>query len=339
MGKLKSKFIEEKVFVGLMWIAVAVVLLVVASIIWTIFVKGIGAISWEMVSSAPGKNWNTADDGGFLNAIVGSLLVVAPATLIAMVVSIPVVFYMNLYRRRSNWLSYVARLVYDVLYGIPSIVYGAFAFMIMVMVGMRASLLGGIIVSTLLIIPMFIRSGDEISRSVPDDMIDAAYSLGATKWETLKVVFRQVLPGMATASLLAVGKAIGDAAAVTGDNGPFKHLHSFSGTFFDEVGNANGVTDIEGRYIFLQLLFCKSVECCHFCRLLPEIKSIRAELRRGLFQPRAHMFGRARKHYYIIAFIFWQGFFRILSDIFSRARHNLHIVYNLNYCKFFYDYM
>lgn len=214
MGKLKSKFIEEKVFVGLMWIAVAVVLLVVASIIWTIFVKGIGAISWEMVSSAPGKNWNTADDGGFLNAIVGSLLVVAPATLIAMVVSIPVVFYMNLYRRRSNWLSYVARLVYDVLYGIPSIVYGAFAFMIMVMVGMRASLLGGIIVSTLLIIPMFIRSGDEISKSVPDDMIDAAFSLGATKWETLKVVVKQVLPGMATATLLAVGKAIGDAAAV-----------------------------------------------------------------------------------------------------------------------------
>ena len=95
-----------------------------------------------------------------------------------------------------------------------SIVYGAFAFMIMVMVGMRASLLGGIIVSTLLIIPMFIRSGDEISKSVPDDMIDAAFSLGATKWETLKVVVKQVLPGMATATLLAVGKAIGDAAAV-----------------------------------------------------------------------------------------------------------------------------
>ena len=214
MGKLKSKFIEEKVFVGLMWIAVAVVLLVVASIIWTIFVKGIGAISWEMVSRAPGKNWNTADDGGLLNAIVGSLLVVAPATLIAMVVSIPVVFYMNLYRRRSNWLSYVARLVYDVLYGIPSIVYGAFAFMIMVMVGMRASLLGCLFVSTLLIIPMFIRSGAEMSKSVADDMIDAAFSLGATKWETLKVVVKQVLPGMATATLLAVGKAIGDAAAV-----------------------------------------------------------------------------------------------------------------------------
>ena len=209
-----SKFIEEKVVKALMWVAVSLVVLVVASIICTIFVKGFGSLSWDMVTKVPGRNWNTTDDGGFVNAICGSIIVVAPATLIAMVVSIPVVFYMNLYRRRSNWLSYVARLAYDVLYGIPSIVYGAFAFMIMVMVGMRASVLGGIIVSTLLIIPMFIRNGDEISKSVPDDMIDAAYSLGATKWETLKVVVRQVLPGMATATLLAVGKAIGDAAAV-----------------------------------------------------------------------------------------------------------------------------
>ncbi len=209
-----SKFIEEKVVKALMWVSVSLVILVVASIICTIFVKGFGSLSWDMVTKVPGRNWNTTDDGGFINAIWGSIIVVAPATLIAMVVSIPVVFYMNLYRRRSNWLSYVARLAYDVLYGIPSIVYGAFAFMIMVMVGMRASVLGGIIVSTLLIIPMFIRNGDEISKSVPDDMIDAAYSLGATKWETLKVVVRQVLPGMATATLLAVGKAIGDAAAV-----------------------------------------------------------------------------------------------------------------------------
>lgn len=209
-----SKFIEEKVVKALMWVSVSLVILVVASIICTIFVKGFGSLSWDMVTKVPGRNWNTADDGGFINAIWGSIIVVAPATLIAMVVSVPVVFYMNLYRRRSNWLSYVARLAYDVLYGIPSIVYGAFAFMIMVMVGMRASVLGGIIVSTLLIIPMFIRNGDEISKSVPDDMIDAAYSLGATKWETLKVVVRQVLPGMATATLLAVGKAIGDAAAV-----------------------------------------------------------------------------------------------------------------------------
>lgn len=209
-----SKYIVEKIMKVLMVVAVLSVFAFVVSIIWTIFVKGISSISWDMITKVPGMNWNTENDGGFLNAILGSLLVVVPATIIAAVVSVPVVFYMNLYLRRTNKLSYIARLVYDVLYGIPSIVYGAFAFTVMVFIGMRASLLGGILVTVFLMIPMMIRSGDEISKSVPDGIVDAAYSLGATKWETLKVVLRQSLPGMVTAAFLAVGKAIGDAAGV-----------------------------------------------------------------------------------------------------------------------------
>lgn len=214
MKKIPAKYIEERVMKILMILCSLLVLAFVVSIVWTIFVKGIKSISWEMISQVPGKEWNTSNDGGFLNAILGSLMVVLPAMVLGAAVSIPVVFYMNLYLRRSHPLSYAVRLAFDVLYGIPSIVYGAFAFTIMVLVGMRASLLGGIVVTTFLMIPMMIRSGDEISKSVPDEMVDAAYSLGATKWETLKVILRQVLPGMITAALLAVGKAIGDAAAV-----------------------------------------------------------------------------------------------------------------------------
>ena len=214
MNRLSAKYIEERIMKILMILASLLVLTFVVSIVWTIVVKGIRSFSWEMITQVPGKEWNTTDDGGFLNAILGSLMVVLPAMLLAAAVSIPVVFYMNLYLRRSHPLSYAVRLAFDVLYGIPSIVYGAFAFTIMVLVGMRASLLGGIVVTTFLMIPMMIRSGDEISKSVPDEMVDAAYSLGATKWETLKVIIRQVLPGMITAALLAVGKAIGDAAAV-----------------------------------------------------------------------------------------------------------------------------
>lgn len=214
MKKLSVKHIEEKVMRILMVFCSLLVLAFVVSIVWTIVVKGIKSFSWEMITQVPGKDWNTTDDGGFLNAILGSLMVVVPAMLLATAISIPIVFYMNLYLRRSHPLSYAVRLAFDVLYGIPSIVYGAFAFTVMVLVGMRASLMGGIAVTTLLMIPMLIRSGDEISKSVPDEMVDAAYSLGATKWETLWVITRQVLPGMITAVLLAVGKAIGDAAAV-----------------------------------------------------------------------------------------------------------------------------
>ena len=212
--KWQAKHIEETVVRILMVLAALVVVGVVLSIVWTVFSHGIKALSWEMVSSVPGKDWNTENDGGFLNAILGSLWVVLPAAVIGACVSIPVVFYMTMYKRRSDKFSYIARLAYDILYGIPSIVYGAFAFMVMVWVGMRASTLGGILVTTLLIIPIMVRSGDEIAKTVPDEMVDAAYSLGATKWETLKVLLRQVLPGMVTAFLLAIGKAIGDAAAV-----------------------------------------------------------------------------------------------------------------------------
>ncbi len=213
-GNSKRKHRQEKIMKAVMAGAVALVLVTVASIILTIVIKGLPGLSWEMVSSAPGKDWNTANDGGFLNAITGSLWIVIPSAILGAAVSVPAVFYMTMYHRRSSTFSYIGRLCYDILYGIPSIVYGAFAFMVMVAVGMRASVLGGIIVTTMLIIPIMVRSGDEIARNVPDDLVDAAYSLGATKWETLKIVLRFVLPGMMTAFLLAVGKAVGDAAAV-----------------------------------------------------------------------------------------------------------------------------
>ncbi len=91
---------------------------------------------------------------------------------------------------------------------------GLFAFTIMIYLGLKTSLAGGIIVITLLIIPIFIRSMDEIARELPQDMLNASYSLGATRYETIKVVVRQIAPGIATATLLSIGRAIGDAAAV-----------------------------------------------------------------------------------------------------------------------------
>jgi len=85
----------------------------------------------------------------------------------------------------------------------------------MIYFGMRASLLGGIIAIALLILPMMIRSMDEVIRLVPRELLDASYALGATRWETaLKVVVRQSLPGILTAILISFGRGIGDAAAV-----------------------------------------------------------------------------------------------------------------------------
>ncbi len=210
----KGKFIEEGIFKGLMYFCTFIVVFVVASILWTIVSKGWGAMSWDMISKLPGGGFYIGKEGGFLNAIVGSIYIVGAATILGLAVSIPVVFYLNVYLKKGSKFGYTARLAYDVLFGIPSIVYGAFGFALMIYLGIRASLGGGIIVVTLLIIPIFIRSMDEAARQFPREILDTAYSLGATRFETIKVVLRQIAPGIATATLLSIGRAIGDAAGV-----------------------------------------------------------------------------------------------------------------------------
>lgn len=208
------KHIEEIIFRGLMWLSLGIVAVSVASVLWSIFSKGLPVLTWEMVSELPGAGFYIGKEGGFLNAIAGSVYIVLGATMIGLAISIPVVFYLNVFLRKGSRFAYIARLAFDVLFGIPSIVYGAFAFSIMVMMGMRASLLGGIIVETLLIVPILIRSMDEVARTIPKDLLEAAYSLGATKIETIGIVVRQIAPAIATATLLSVGRAMGDAAGV-----------------------------------------------------------------------------------------------------------------------------
>ncbi len=211
---MKWKFVEERLVTLLMVAATLLVFGFFASILWTIGKTGFHALTWEMVSSLPGGGFYLGREGGILNAIAGSLMIVGSSTVLGLAVSLPIVFYINVYLRKGSRLAYAARMSFDVLFGIPSIVYGAFAFTLMVYFGLGTSLLGGIIVITLLIIPIFVRSMDEVAKNVPRDLLDATYSLGATKLEACGIVLRQIAPGIATATLLSVGRAIGDAAGV-----------------------------------------------------------------------------------------------------------------------------
>ncbi|MDR0605572.1 MAG: ABC transporter permease subunit [Bacteroidales bacterium] len=208
------KSLEEKFFRFLMYVALFIVIGLVLSIVYTIFSRGWSAMSWDMITKLPGGGFYIGKEGGFLNAIVGSLMIVGASTILGLIISIPVVFYLNIYLKKRSKIAYIARLAYDVLFGVPSIVYGAFGFTIMIYLGIKTSLLGGIIVITLLIIPIFIRSMDEVARDFPRDILDATYSLGATRVETIRVVLKQIAPGIATATLLSIGRAIGDAASV-----------------------------------------------------------------------------------------------------------------------------
>ena len=211
---MRNKILKERLVWFAMITSIVIAVVIVASIIWTIFSRGVKCISWEMITSLPGGGFYIGKSGGFLNAIVGSTYIVLASTIIGLAISIPVVFYLNVYLRQKSKLAYMARLAFDVLFGIPSIVYGAFAFTLMIYLGLRTSLLGGILVETLLIIPILIRSMDEVAKNFPRDLLEASYSLGATRLESMGIMLRQIAPGIATATLLSVGRSIGDAAGV-----------------------------------------------------------------------------------------------------------------------------
>jgi len=187
----------------LMYFSFALVIGSLGLILWTVISKGLPALTWDMVSQTPKGGFYLGKEGGILNAIIGSLYLAGGGTLIALVFSLPLALYLETYLGESRWGNWV-RLSLDVLWGIPSIVYGAFGFTIMLALGMRASLLGGIIVLALLQLPIMTRAMDEVIRRMPRDLEQAALALGSTRLEVAtRVVIRQMMPGIVSAILLA----------------------------------------------------------------------------------------------------------------------------------------
>ncbi|MBX7109756.1 MAG: phosphate ABC transporter permease PstA [Chitinophagales bacterium] len=206
---------EERVFNILIRLATIIIISSLFVIVLTILVKGLPAMSWDMISKSPSGGFYLGKEGGVLNAIAGSIYLGFGASIFAMLLSIPVVVYMNVYAPADSRFAQYIRTSLDILYGIPSIVYGAFGFIIMIYFGLKVSLLAGIITVGLLVLPIMARTMDEVIRTIPKELGDAALSLGATKWETaIRVILRQAAPGILTAMLLGFGRAIGDAASV-----------------------------------------------------------------------------------------------------------------------------
>jgi phosphate transport system permease protein len=213
--KFSAKKFEEILFSVLMKASAVIVFGSLLVIIGTIIARGIGSMNLDMITKTPEGGYYLGKEGGVLNAIVGSFILTIAAALIALLISLPVVLYINVFSGKGSRLATIIRMSLDFLWGIPSIVYGAFGFTVMIFFGVTASLLGGIITVALFILPIMARSMDEVITMVPRDLLEASYSLGATKYETaFRVVTRQALPGIVSAALIAFGRGIGDAASV-----------------------------------------------------------------------------------------------------------------------------
>lgn len=211
---MNRKRVEEGCFLTLMRLSFLLVASSLLLILAVVVIRGLPGLNWQMISQTPKGGFYLGKEGGILNAILGSLYLAGGGTLLALLLALPIALYLEVYAKGARWADLV-RLSLDVMWGVPSIVYGAFGFTLMLLVGLRASLLAGMITLALLELPIMARAMDEVIKMAPPELKESAFALGSTRLEVaFKVIARQALPGILTGMLLAFGRGIGDAASV-----------------------------------------------------------------------------------------------------------------------------
>jgi phosphate transport system permease protein len=185
---------------GLFWLAWIVI---------TLLRHGLHGFSWQLftqITPPPGSA------GGLLNAIFGSLFMVAVATLIGTPVGILAATYLSEYGR-NGWLASVTRFINDILLSAPSIVIGLFIYSIYVARVGHFSGWAGSFALSLLVIPVVVRTTEDILRLVPDKLREAAAALGAPRWKVIvSIVYRAARAGILTGILLAMARISGETA-------------------------------------------------------------------------------------------------------------------------------
>ena len=133
---------EETFFKMLMIISALIIMGVLIFIVGTIVYKGLPSLTWDMITKLPGGGFYLGKEGGVLNAIVGSLYIIAGSLILSIFLSIPVVMFINFYLPKNSLFANITRFSFDILFGVPSIVYGAFGFALMVYLGIGHPCLG-----------------------------------------------------------------------------------------------------------------------------------------------------------------------------------------------------
>jgi phosphate transport system permease protein len=199
----------SNLMVGLMIGAVVVALLPLFLILLDLVAKGAGSLSLDFFTRTPAPAGETG--GGVVHAIVGTLLIVGAASLIGLPIGITAGIYCAEYpASRLTWLT---RFVADVMNGTPSIVVGVFAWAWIVATQRHFSALAGSAALAMLMVPMVLRTTEEMIKLVPNSLREAALALGYPRWRTsLSIVVRTTLPGIVTGSLLAVARIAGETA-------------------------------------------------------------------------------------------------------------------------------
>jgi phosphate transport system permease protein len=210
-GSLWRRKLVNRVMTGLIVLAFAIAMIPLISLLYQVAKRGLPGLDWEFLTGTPR---GIVGGGGAAHAIVGTVVITAVTAAISVPIGIMAAIYLTEYggkRRLGRALTFFV----DVMTGIPSIVAGLFAFALFAIFlgpGIRLGLMGAVALSVLMI-PIVIRSSEEVLKIVPNHLREASYALGTPKWRTIvKVVLPTAFAGLVTGVMIAVARIVGETA-------------------------------------------------------------------------------------------------------------------------------
>lgn len=206
------KNFREKVWFSVFGLIGLLAVVVVVFLLFVIFNRGISTLSWEFLTSPPLQQMTS---GGIFPAILGTFYLSLLTLLFSLPIGVSAAIYLHEWAGKG-WFVRLIRLSIRNLAGVPSIVYGLFGLALFSSgLGLGNSLLSASLTLSLMTLPIVITSSEESLKAVPNGFREAALSLGATKWETIKLqVLPYAIPGMATGSILGLARAAGETAPI-----------------------------------------------------------------------------------------------------------------------------
>lgn len=209
----KRRHRKDRTMRVLIWGAFVVAMIPLVSVSVTVVVHGMAKLDMDFLTHSMRGVFGGADAGGIYHAIIGTLLITLFATLISVPIGLLTAIYLVEYGRGS--LARAVTFFVDVMTGIPSIVAGLFAYALFAVFfgpGVRMGVVGSVALSVLMI-PVVVRSSEEMLRLVPNELREAALALGVPKWlVVLKVVLRTAVAGIGTGVTIAIARVMGETA-------------------------------------------------------------------------------------------------------------------------------
>lgn len=235
--------ISDMMLYGLIYLCAAFSVFLVVGIIIYVFYKGFSQVNWEFLTTTTSILKGTV---GIAGNILNTVYIILLTMLLATPIGVGAAIYLNEYAKPGKFVK-IIELATETLAGIPSIIFGMFGMMFFgTTLGFKYSILTGTLTLTLMVLPLITRNTQEALKTVPDSYRHGAVGLGAGKWYTIRtILLPSAMPGIITGVILAIGRIVGESAALLYTAGSSSLLPQSAKAYLDKILQPGGTLTIQ----------------------------------------------------------------------------------------------